>query len=361
MIQNSEDLKTSLLNESVGAASTVPAVSEYTTDRCYECSGPYPHDDNFQELFPNVFFIEGAFIVESTKQKFYFGRNMVIVRNGQSLTVVNSVRLNDDGLRKLDELGRVEHVIRLCAHHGTDDPFYKMRYGAQVWAVERTKYVRQYFPGAEQYFTPDHWMNTSTVLPIADAELIIIETGLETDRAYQSGGPEGTLLLNGPKVLIGGDNLQNMDDWHQPGSKHVDPRIVPGLKKLGFLCPCQPGPMWRVFTKQCGGAAAFERQESQLRALLDLPWDHVLPSHGNPKLGNAKEAFSKSLTSAEFTVRMRIWALMSELQLKKCRVLLLLLLLASIVWLVVVAILFFDEHRRFPGDESGSTSGSQEL
>ena len=86
---------------------------------------------------------------------------------------------------------------RLCAHHGSDDPFYKARYGAQVWALERTKYVKGYAPGAETYFEPDHWLGQDSELPIADAKLIVIETGLETDSAYQSGGPEGTLLLKG--------------------------------------------------------------------------------------------------------------------------------------------------------------------
>ena len=64
--------------------------------------------------------------------------------------------------------------------------------------------------------------------------------------------------------------------------------------------------MWRICSKQMVGTAAFELQESQLRALLDQPWDHVLPSHGNPVIGGAKEKYSKALTNAEFTTPMRV-------------------------------------------------------
>ena len=339
-----EGPETALLGASVelaaGTATSVRTQAAESAALCRECPPAYPHDDDFQELWKDVFFIEGSFVF-ATPEKFFIGRNMVVVRSGQSLTVVNSVRLNDDGMRKLDALGKVEHVIRLCAHHGSDDPFYKARYGAQVWALERTKYVKGYAPGAETYFEPDHWLGQDSELPIADAKLIVIETGLETDSAYQSGGPEGTLLLKGPKVLIGGDNLQNMDDWHLPTAKYMDPRMLSTARRLGFLCPCQPGPMWRMSAKQLGGAAAFERQESQLRALLDLPWEHVLPSHGNPKIGGAKEAYSKSLRTADFTTGMRLWALTYEAQLKKHQVLLVLALLAACLLPAIFVLVVF--------------------
>ena len=51
------------------------------------------------------------------------------------MILVNSVRLDVAGLAALEALGRVTDVIRLAGNHGMDDPFYKDRYGAKVWAV----------------------------------------------------------------------------------------------------------------------------------------------------------------------------------------------------------------------------------
>ena len=54
--------------------------------------------------------------------------------------LINSLRLDEEGLAKLDELGKVTDVIRLGGFHGSDDPFYKERYGATSWAIEGQVY-----------------------------------------------------------------------------------------------------------------------------------------------------------------------------------------------------------------------------
>ena len=51
-------------------------------------------------------------------------RNMIVVRNGTELTIVNAVRLNNKNLEILDELGTVKNIIRLGDFHGLDDQFY---------------------------------------------------------------------------------------------------------------------------------------------------------------------------------------------------------------------------------------------
>ncbi len=42
-----------------------------------------------------------------------FSRNMVIVREGERLIIINSVRLNEEALAELEQLGTVTDVIRL--------------------------------------------------------------------------------------------------------------------------------------------------------------------------------------------------------------------------------------------------------
>ncbi len=85
-----------------------------------------------------------------------FSRNMTIVQEGERLVLVNSVRLNEEGLARLDALGKVSDVIRLAGFHGMDDPFYADRYGAKVWAVKGQRYVAGFKTRSERtYFAPD--------------------------------------------------------------------------------------------------------------------------------------------------------------------------------------------------------------
>ncbi len=63
-------------------------------------------------------------------------RNMAIVRSGNELTLIDPIRLNERGLRDLDALGVVKHIVRLGGGHGSDDPFYVDRYRALLWAQE---------------------------------------------------------------------------------------------------------------------------------------------------------------------------------------------------------------------------------
>jgi hypothetical protein len=60
---------------------------------------------------------------------------MTVLRHDGDLTLLNMVRLSDEGLRELDALGHVRHIVRLGAFHGRDDPFYRHHYGATLWAL----------------------------------------------------------------------------------------------------------------------------------------------------------------------------------------------------------------------------------
>src|SRR5687768_17538536 len=93
------------------------------------------------EVFPDVFFATGSIRFPGPIPVFG-SRNMTVVRDGTSLTLINTVRLDDAGLAALDALGRVENVVRLAGFHGSDDAFYKDRYGATVWAVPGHVYAR---------------------------------------------------------------------------------------------------------------------------------------------------------------------------------------------------------------------------
>lgn len=206
-----------------------------------------------------------------------FSRNMTILRQGNDITLVNSVRLDEDGLSDLDKLGKVKHVIRLAAFHGMDDPFYKDRYGCEIWALENTRYFPEFEINCDEaYFAPDHTMNTNTKLSIKNSTLIVISTAEPT---------EGLLLLSRPEgvVLVSGDALQNFE--HADRFFNYFGRIM--MKIGGFIKPCNIGPAWYGQVKP---------DKMELELLLEHKFDHLLPSHGDPVVGQAFRKFEPAIS-----------------------------------------------------------------
>ncbi len=104
------------------------------------------------EVLPDLFVVRGSISIGPTR----FSRNMAVVRQGERLVLVNTVRLDDEGLAALDALGRVTDTVRLAGGHGSDDPFYKERYGATVWTLPDQPYVTGVDPKkGEIYFNTD--------------------------------------------------------------------------------------------------------------------------------------------------------------------------------------------------------------
>ena len=232
-----------------------------------------PHSD-ISEVFPDIFFVTGS-VEMPGRMPMRFSRNMTILRDGTALTLVNSVRLTEAGLAELDALGEVKHVIRLAGFHGMDDPFYKDRYGAETWSVDAP-----YRPGFNQgdvaYFVPDHVIDSQTELPIRDARVIEITSSTPS---------EGLLFIDREGgILVSGDCLQN---WGKADAYFSVPaRIM--MKLLGFLKPHNIGPGWLRFAKPDG---------AELKRLLDMDFDHVLPSHGAPVIGQARDLYKPKISA----------------------------------------------------------------
>src|ERR1051325_7146413 len=85
-----------------------------------------PHGE-IREVLPGIHFVMGT-VGMPGPLPVRFSRNMTIVREGERLVLVNTVRLAEESLAELDKLGKVTDVIRLAANHGQDDPFYADRY-----------------------------------------------------------------------------------------------------------------------------------------------------------------------------------------------------------------------------------------
>ena len=62
----------------------------------------WPHGE-IREIFKNIFFVTGTNKIHYAGDDIQTSRNMIIIRDGTQLTLINTVRLDDDGLQKLNE------------------------------------------------------------------------------------------------------------------------------------------------------------------------------------------------------------------------------------------------------------------
>lgn len=231
-------------------------------------SPAWPHGA-LQVAFPDLFFVVGTNKTSHAGVDFQTSRTMVVLREDGALTLLNTVRLDEDGLRALEALGQVRHVVRLGAFHGRDDPFYCDRYGATLWAL----------PG------------------VAHAD------GRATDRALAPGGPfpardgevfafasaklpeAAVLLAREGGILITCDAIQN---WTR-----VDRFFSPACGEMflaqGLIGAANIPSTWR---RACEPSAAdFVR-------LLERRFRHLISAHGEPLRDDAHARVAASVAAA---------------------------------------------------------------
>jgi hypothetical protein len=225
-----------------------------------------------QELFEGIWFVRGG-VKMPMRMPMRIGRSMTVVRGDEGLVLLNSMRLSEEGLKELEALGEVKHVIRIAGFHGRDDGFYRERYGAKVYAIEGQSYVRGLAPAKdspEPYMEPDVWLNEQSVLPIADARLKVFST---------SKPPEALCLIQRHGgIVIAGDALQHTP---QP-DRYVSFLAKIIMKRMGFFKPYNVGPGW---------LQVAHPSAADVRSVLDLEFEHVLPAHGDAVIGGAKEKY----------------------------------------------------------------------
>ena len=234
-----------------------------------------PHG-KLEELFDGIWFVRGG-IKMPMRIPMKISRSMAVVRGTDGLTIFNSMRLSETGLAELESLGEVKHVVRLAGFHGRDDGFYRDRYGAKVYAVAGQRYARGMDPskdGLDPYMEPDEWLSEASALPIADAKLKVFST---------SNPPEAVCVLQRHGgILITGDSLQ-----HTPAPDEFcnwPAKVM--MKRFGFWKPYNVGPGWLRFARPTA---------SDVRSVLDLEFEHVLPGHGAAVVGGAKAKYRPAL------------------------------------------------------------------
>jgi hypothetical protein len=95
---------------------------------------------------------------------------------------------------------------------------------------------------------------------------------------------EGLLLLpHHGGTIIAGDCFQH---WAETDAYFNWPAKFL-MKRMGFIKPHNIGPGW---LKQC------KPPKDQLRGVLDHAFANVLPAHGTPVVGDARNLYEPSLT-----------------------------------------------------------------
>ena len=220
-----------------------------------------PHGD-ITQIFPDVFFVTGTMRNEFFGSMWQFSRNMIIVREGDQLSIVNSVRLDDQGLAALEALGKVVNVVRIGDMHGIDDPFYVHRYGATFWALPGM-FIQDGLQ-VDKELTPDGEM------PFGGCSLFAFKTCKR---------PEGILHLDREGgIMIACDSLQN---WVEPDEFFLD-ETVATMREMGFFATANLGLAW---------LHESEPQAEDFMRLKEISFKHALCGHGSPLRDIAQEKY----------------------------------------------------------------------
>lgn len=216
-----------------------------------------------EEVFPDVFFVTGAMKTVLMGSDWHFSRNMTVVREGDALTLINPLRLDEPGLASLERLGRVAHVVQIGALHDRDNAFYKQRYGATYWAP----------PG----IPPSHGVAPDKAL-VADGETPF--TGCRVFAFGTTKLPECVLHIDrAGGILVACDALQN---WIEPDQFFSD-ESRQAMRGMGFFEPANFGPLFMQVNEP--------KAEDYVR-LGALSYRHALCGHGSPLRDSAATAYA---------------------------------------------------------------------
>jgi hypothetical protein len=221
-----------------------------------------PHG-SLEEVFPDVFFVTGMMKTVLMDVPWQFNRNMVVVRDGDALTLINSIRLDEAGLTRLEALGRVANVVKIGSMHGRDDAYYSQRYGAKFWALAGMTH--------EHGLVADHELRPDGEMPFAGCCVFAFRT---TNR------PECILRIDrADGILVSSDSLQN---WLEPDEFFSD-ETRQLMTEMSFFQPANLGPLWLRMN---------EPQAEDFARLCKLSFRHALCGHGAPLREIAKEAYT---------------------------------------------------------------------
>ncbi len=231
----------------------------------------YPHDAP-EQIVDDVFMVRGSIPLNPIMR---ISRNMAIVRHDGELTLINPMRLSEQGEAQLRELGEIKRIMRLGPMHGIDDPYYVQTHGTEVWCQA----------GGTAYPDPpiDVELTENVQLPFPNGKLFCFHGLMQ---------PEAALLIErGKGLLLTCDAIQHYGDY-----LHITLLAKIMMPFIGFPKTTIIGPFWlKLLTPE--GASL----EGEFARLLELDFDSLLSAHGSLLRTGAhagvEAAFKKTFTS----------------------------------------------------------------
>ncbi|MES2217111.1 MAG: hypothetical protein V4501_01735 [Pseudomonadota bacterium] len=229
-------------------------------------SPAWPHSE-ITEIFPNIFMVMGTNITSCSNVELQHSRNMIMLRDGDQLSLINTVRLTDAGLAALDALGKVSNVIRIGAFHGRDDAFYLERYDAKLWALAGMQH--------ENNRVADFLLQPNDKMPWPNSSIFIFET---------SAFPEGILhIADEGGILITCDSIKN---WVKP-DRFFSTETAKLYEEQGLFGVASIAKVW---------LEACQVKPADFDRLKFLKFNHLLSAHGAPLMDIADKKIAEAIS-----------------------------------------------------------------
>lgn len=211
------------------------------------------------EVIPDIFVVSGVMRSEQNSTTAQFSRNMVIIREGEHLTIVNSILLDEDGLDELECLGMVTNVVSLGQAHGRDDEFYLDRWGGKLWAPANLQ----------------HRSGRAVDVTLVPEGPFPVENCSYIGFSATTGSDEGVLLLNrAGGIALVCDSFLN---WPQADS-YFDEPTAHSMQEAGLLNGLQIGADWLKRSQPTA---------NEFSPFAKHSFENLLPAHGVAILGGA--------------------------------------------------------------------------
>jgi hypothetical protein len=231
-----------------------------------EYSPQWKHSD-ITKIFPNIFLVTGTNKIHHEGVNIQTSRNMVIVKNGEEITLINTVRLDEQHLKRIESMGKIRHIVKLGPFHGRDDAFYIDRYKAQLWALKGMKHNNGVKANVE--------LSPKNKMPFPNSDVFIFETTTQ---------PEGIIHIEAEGgILITCDSIKNwtyVDDYfsEQTGKNFIEHGLIQAANiDTVWINEMQP------------------KVEDFNRLLTSFKFKHMLSAHGQPLLNSAYTQIANSV------------------------------------------------------------------
>lgn len=224
-----------------------------------------PHGP-IEQLFDDAFWVRGSIRLGPGMS---INRNMVVLRHDGALTLINPVRLDEEGEAALLALGKIKHAMRIGYFHGKDDGYYVERHKTTFWCQKGSNN----FDGP----APSHVIEDGGELPIPGARFIAFR---------ETKNPECTIHIERDGgMLIACDSVQ-----HHVDTVNCSFLAKPFMYVAGFMRPMNIGPFWRKYMTKEGGSIKpdFDR-------LLELDFEYAIGAHGSACMSGARDGLAQTV------------------------------------------------------------------